>query len=313
MLQSAQSTEKNNRRPITVVTGDTHGNFARLEGLTRNLSLREEDRIIILGDSGINYAPGESEERKKADLQELGVQIFAILGNHDLRPCHVEGYHLVEYCGGLAWQQDAYDHIHIAGNGEIYHLAGRDYIAIGGAYSVDKPYRLEHGCHWFPDEQLTEEEMNFVWQQLDSRDWTLSGGVLSHTVPINRIPRDSINRHAAVGPVDNRMEYFLQDIHDHPLQFSQWLAGHEHVDERVGRVQILLEQCLFLDGTGETFGPWDELIECEGEWAAVQVNDRDGNLHLRVLSGSHRAELVARTMEEAKEVFSRFLAGQPQG
>jgi histidinol-phosphatase (PHP family) len=45
---------------------------------------------------------------------------------------------------------------------EIYNLGGKKTIVIGGAYSVDKYYRLMRGIHWFADEQPSEEIKNKV-------------------------------------------------------------------------------------------------------------------------------------------------------
>ena len=36
-------------------------------------------------------------------------------------------------------------------------------LVIGGAYSIDKDYRLTMGYKWFPDEQPTKELKINVW------------------------------------------------------------------------------------------------------------------------------------------------------
>jgi hypothetical protein len=48
-----------------------------------------------------------------------------------------------------------YPNIFFAIDGEVYDLDDFKCIVIGGAYSVDKFYRLERGFGWWPDEQMT--------------------------------------------------------------------------------------------------------------------------------------------------------------
>ena len=51
-------------------------------------------------------------------------------------------YKLQEWNGGKVWVEEAYPNILFAKDGEIYDIAGMKTIVIGGAYSVDKFYRL---------------------------------------------------------------------------------------------------------------------------------------------------------------------------
>lgn len=49
--------------------------------------------------------------------------------------------------------EDAFPNLLFARDGEVYDLDGRQAIAIGGAYSVDKNLRLMAGANWFENEQ----------------------------------------------------------------------------------------------------------------------------------------------------------------
>lgn len=75
-----------------------------------------------------------------------------------------------------------------AKDGEIYDLDGCRAVAIGGAYSVDKFYRLSGGAPWFPSEQPDERIKRRVEAQLEKAGWTMDC-VLSHTTPIRYMPR----------------------------------------------------------------------------------------------------------------------------
>jgi hypothetical protein len=294
-----------------IVTGDTHSDFRRLKKLCEVFHLTGEDMIIILGDSGINLTPGDIDRKKKEYLSTMNgdhsPQIFALMGNHDLRPTHVDGYHLVPFAGGMAYRQDAFPTIYIARNSEVYEFFGRKYMALGGAYSVDRRRRLEEGTPWFEDEQMTEEEKQEALSRLTELNYSLSGGVLSHTVPFSKIPPDTVNSGAEWGVIDHSMEYFFQDLYakleemrteDSPFI---WLAGHEHVDRRNGDVQILYGSCMFL-GAEETFFAYDEIIEnSKGDFAVLDI-DGDGNILCRCISGK-RLTITARTTEEAAAAF----------
>ena len=50
-------------------------------------------------------------------------------------------------------------------DGEIYDIDDKKVMVIGGAYSVDKWYRLKMNYKWFEDEQISEEEKSFVEKQ----------------------------------------------------------------------------------------------------------------------------------------------------
>ena len=51
-----------------------------------------------------------------------------------------------------------------AKDGEIYNIEGTKHLVIGGAYSVDKFYRLAHNYGWWPDEQPTKEIREIIKQ-----------------------------------------------------------------------------------------------------------------------------------------------------
>ena len=68
------------------ITGDTHGEFGRIEAFCRRFGTCKEDVMIILGDAGINFSGGIRDMRKKEFLESLPITVFAIHGNHEQRP-----------------------------------------------------------------------------------------------------------------------------------------------------------------------------------------------------------------------------------
>lgn len=68
------------------------------------------------------------------------------------------------------YYEESFPNLLFAKDGEIYDFDGKKAIAIGGAYSVDKWYRLSHGMAWFDTEQPSDEIKEYVEAQLDKCD-----------------------------------------------------------------------------------------------------------------------------------------------
>jgi len=56
--------------------------------------------------------------------------------------------------------EEEYLNIFFAKDGEIYNINNKKTMVIGGAYSVDKYYRLGRGYSWWEDEQPSEIIIN---------------------------------------------------------------------------------------------------------------------------------------------------------
>ena len=107
------------------------------------------------------------------------------------------------------------------------------------AYSVDKYYRLRHGLQWFESEQPDEGIKAYVEAQLDKVNWSVDV-VLSHTVPIEAEPVWAFIPGLDQSTVDKSTEKWLQHIHDN-LDFSEWYAGHYHVESEECGIRIMFE------------------------------------------------------------------------
>ncbi len=152
---------------IFYITGDTHGDFSRIEEFCRENDTTKEDVMIILGDAGINYWLNNADRQLKNDLTDLDITLFCVHGNHEARPWEAADYEEIMWNGGLVHREEQYPNILFAKDGEIYDFHGKKVMAIGGAYSVDKYYRLNHKMPWFDTEQPDEWTKNYVEQQLE--------------------------------------------------------------------------------------------------------------------------------------------------
>lgn len=216
-------------------TGDIHGVPWKIIKFAKKMELTSNDTIVILGDVGANYFLDERDDAMKTLLDKLGVNILCIHGNHEIRPANIPSYKLQSWNKGKVWFEEKYPNLKFAKDGEIYHIEGRRYIAIGGAYSVDKYYRQARGLGWWDDEQPSEEIKNYVEKQLSKGDFEI---ILSHTCPYKYEPADMFLSGIDQSKVDRSTEEWLDKIEER-YNYSHWLCGHWHTDRRVGKIHFL--------------------------------------------------------------------------
>lgn len=217
-----------------LVCGDQHGSYQYLlENLKSfyDLYKPEELGIIALGDFGLNFYLNKTDEKKKAMLNNRGYKFYLIRGNHEARPEDLPNIKKVfdEEVSNYIYLEEEYPNIR-------YLLDGRDYmfgkfhtLVLGGAYSVDKEYRLLNHYPWFPNEMLDKEEMEQILQLHDGETYDF---ILSHTCPISWEPQDLFLPMIDQSKVDKSMENFLEEI-EKKVSWEYYLFGHYHDDRLV--------------------------------------------------------------------------------
>ncbi len=223
-------------------TGDTHGHFLKIENVLRKNVIEKDDTVVILGDAGFNYYGNSKERHIKHQINELGITVFCIHGNHEMRPETIPSYITKEWNGGIVYYEEKYPNILFAKDGEIYDLDGRKSIAIGGAYSVDKFYRLERGYRWFPDEQPSEEIKLRVETVLKENCWKVDQ-ILSHTCPLKYIPTEAFLSCVDQSRVDNSTEEWLDTIEE-KTNYNRWLCGHWHIDKSIDKMRFVINDII---------------------------------------------------------------------
>ena len=154
------------RNGMFYITGDTHGDFDRLFRFNDRIWPTIDDTMIILGDAGFNFYGGLRDTFVKSSVSKLPITVFSIHGNHEMRPATIPSYHTAEWNGGKVCVEDEYPNLLFGIDGEVYDLDGKQTIVIGGAYSIDKEYRLDHGWGWWADEQPSEKIKQKVEKRL---------------------------------------------------------------------------------------------------------------------------------------------------
>lgn len=115
--------------------------------------------------------------------------MLCLRGNHDRRPDAIPEFRKESAFGGMVYVEAAYPRILHAVDGEICHIQGCSVLTVGGAYSMDKQWRRDHGYIWFADEQLSRGEMRAVEARLDAAAWSVDL-MLTRTCPLRREPRE---------------------------------------------------------------------------------------------------------------------------
>lgn len=213
------------------ITGDTHRDFSRFYNLNEN----EDDMLIVLGDAGINYFLNDEDIRYKEYLKKFKLKLFCIRGNHEERPENINTYKEVEMFGGKVFIEEDYPNLIFAKDGEIYNIGGKSVLVIGGAYSIDKEYRLLYGHKWFKDEQLTKEEMDIILEKVKGRHFDI---VLTHTCPYKYEPREVFMKGFDQSKVDKSMERFLDKIEE-GITYDKWYCGHYHTEKKIDKLEFM--------------------------------------------------------------------------
>lgn len=224
------------------ITGDIHGDIGRIKRITEEYQTTKDDILIIVGDVGLNYYGDSSDKINKRKVQQMPITLFCVHGNHEMRPRNIESYDVRSWKGGIVWYEKEFPDILFAEDGEIFNLDGKKTLVIGGAYSVDKWYRLENGHKWFEDEQPSDAIKQYAEKQLQDVDWKVDC-VLTHTSPLKYEPVEMFLGFIDQSTVDKSTETWLDSIEDR-LDYKRWYFGHYHGYKRIDKIIMLFEEVI---------------------------------------------------------------------
>ena len=237
-----------------IFTGDTHGGVAtisRIGNIQRNMPeyKPEETMVVILGDAGLNFWLNNTDKKYKKLLNSMNYHIYCVRGNHEQRPELIKNMVLVndENVNNVVYMEEAFPNIRYFVDGKIYNLLGYKCLVIGGAYSIDKWYRLARAgyskneaeiadpkkCGWFKDECLTAAEMTAIMEKVKGESVDF---ILSHTCPLSWEPTDLFLNGIDQSTVDKSMEVWFDELKDN-VKWKYWLFGHYHAD-RIERPHV---------------------------------------------------------------------------
>lgn len=225
------------------ITGDKHGTYANVKAFCKKHNTTKDDVLIILGDNGINYYRNSKDYWLKHQLSKLPITLFLIKGNHDARPEKIKTYQKSTFCGGTVYIEPEFQNLVFAKDGEVYFFNEKKALVIGGAYSVDKEYRLMNGWKWFADEQPTHEIKSNVERLITSVDDF--DFILTHTCPLH-----FITKYKAVDSLCNESDTSTEEWMDKvesQIHYRRWYCGHWHIDKEFGKVKFMYHEIEPLD------------------------------------------------------------------
>ena len=227
-----------------LIKGDCHGDFNWMFNGCLGSHEPEQTAIIVLGDFGVNYYLNKTDWRKKKELNDREYTFYVVRGNHEARPQDVFGMikRFDENVHGTVYIEPEFPNIRYFLDYGLYDIAGYTCFVIGGAYSVDKHWRLMRAgmteetndpkkTGWFTNEQLTKEEMAEAEKQL--YNFTNTGKcidfIFTHTCPHEWEPADLFLGAIDQCSVDKSMETWMDKVKD-ICNWHVWLFGHYHAD-----------------------------------------------------------------------------------
>ena len=222
------------------ITGDKHADFSDVLDFCYTNKTTIDDILIILGDAGINYYANEKDYILKNRLLQFPITFFCIHGNHEERPENIKTYKRKKFHDGIVYYEEEYPKILFAKDGEVYNFNNKKTLVIGGAYSVDKFYRLMMEYNWYESEQpddKTKNKVKKVLKELNNR----VDIILSHTCPYKYLPREMFLDEIDQSAVDNTTEYFLDEI-ENTTDYNKWYCGHYHTDKDIDKIKFMFNK-----------------------------------------------------------------------
>jgi len=231
------------------IAGDTHGNNSFWDWyLLPRAKLHAADRIVQCGDFGFwEHAPSGVEylDLLEQSAAEADLTIYALHGNHDNWSLVMQRYGTDRDDEGFVRVRP---HIRYIPQGHVWTWEGTRMRAFGGAYSIDKQWRLdleakrnrqalaveEHrrsagrkpkpvidhtGTVWFPDEEMTDAEFT----ELMIADCQVLDVVFSHDRPRRAGCGLDLKNEPLCLPNQDRLDLALAA---HRPQW--WFHGHLH-------------------------------------------------------------------------------------
>ena len=200
---------------------------------------KEDDYIIICGDFGVIWSDLEGKYRQELAIERehdlcikllrLPCTILFVDGNHE-NFNRINALKQVKMFGGIAGEY-VENRIYHLRRGEIYNIANKNILTMGGALSIDKEYR-EPNISWWAREAIAEYDIQNAFKNIDKTDKI--DIVVTHTCPQSFI-RERLNGKIQVWHKSNdtnpyKLEKILNYLLDKNKTPKYWFFGHWHAD-----------------------------------------------------------------------------------
>lgn len=159
-----------------LVAGDTHGDVGHVEHLIHCAKANGCDTIVQVGDFGYWPHMDKFDQHVNKRAARADVQFYWLDGNH-------ENFDALEKIVDMdaAEPQQMHSNLWYLARGCTWTWDGCTFMALGGAYSIDKPGRIE-GRSWWSQELITREQAE------RSMDRGPIDVLLTHDAPLDTVP-----------------------------------------------------------------------------------------------------------------------------
>lgn len=260
------------------LVGDRHGYWPDFQYSIEKAKAKGASALIVLGDAGFNFYLNQRDDalKKKVDFP-----IYCVRGNHEERPEKIPemAFKWDKDVMGYVYYQPQYPLIKYFMDGHCYIIDGYKCLVIGGAYSVDKYYRINNymqnngWCGWFEDEQLNALERARIASQYEGSSVDF---VLTHTCPYSYEPRHLFLSGIDQEMVDDSMERWFDELFKSINIKYAWICGHFHEDLYLAPyIEMLMHHVETLD---ESAACWTAYRKAETAGKQVPVSNFDWHM-----------------------------------
>lgn len=212
-----------------LVLGDTHGSKGTVKRAIETAAKHDATAIVQVGDFGYwehSTSGGWFLESVSKRSVEADIPFFWIDGNHEnhtmLRRDYGPGGRKHKPSPEGFWEIRPL--LYYIPRGTKWTWDDCTFMGVGGAYSIDKAYRLEKEAIagssrqlWWPEEQITDEELEFVKSQ------GTADVLFTHDCPTNAPFRNRIKP-----DLDSQMHRQRIDEIGWSVKPKWWFHGHMH-------------------------------------------------------------------------------------
>lgn len=176
-----------------LIAGDTHGDLDHCQYLIQMAKAQKCDRIFIVGDFGYwEHMADGVQFLNQLDLYAnlKNIVVYWLDGNHDKTSLVLQRYDGPEHQDPEGFLK-VRPYIRYARRGHEWVWGHVRFVAMGGAHSVDKEPRLYRedreglppGSLWFPEEEMTDNEVTEILLNWCGREMPVIDVVLAHDKP----------------------------------------------------------------------------------------------------------------------------------
>ena len=144
-------------------TADPHMSFKYIIDFAYENNLKEDDTIVILGDSCFNHFLDARDGQLKKNVSEsISCRLLNLRGNHDARPENIDSYGKANVFASEILFEPEYPNLLFLKDGQRYDFDGVSVFTIGGAVTNMPEQHIAEGHPVFDDEILNASERERV-------------------------------------------------------------------------------------------------------------------------------------------------------